>query len=87
MDKKEKIKLFKRFAKEISQFMISGNCSTHFFHKKCLGFSEKEQELSYCEWELVAELSYIYANVLNEKYSREQGIIMQRELLQNYLNS
>ena len=47
----------------------------------------KDLPITYKEWETISDLAFLYFDVLKGKITRDKAKIMQRELIENFINS
>ena len=79
MDKKEKSKIFKIMALNMAKYVYNGDDINMENPKDLL--------ITYKEWETISDLAFLYFDVLKGKITRDKAKIMQRELIENFINS
>lgn len=79
MDKKEKSKIFKIMALNMAKSVYNGDDINME--------NPKDLPITYKEWETISDLAFLYFDVLKGKITRDKAKIMQRELIENFINS
>ena len=79
MDKKEKSKILKIMALNMAKSVYNGSDVDME--------NPRDLPITYKEWETISDLAFLYFDVLKGKITRDKAKIMQRELIENFINS